>query len=289
MPPSEMTGTSRIRAAPARRRRRRRNLAVRPTTRDDGAWCKMEPRARWPTLDRVSAGPRRGAPRRPRAGWRCCRRSPGCPPHFALMRFTVSSTPREMPRARYPTTTRSTPASVRGRDPIEGLSGVVPTAAPTRRRPPSSLGRRAGNSLAFWKSFTVDHAKPARGRRSRPGSFSIRLLVQPAPATWSLGASFAHRDQAFLGRHDRGDGSLELVPRSADRDCVTIPTAFLPTHDRHARRMPREGASGPAPRGSSCWGGKKRLIGVLDDAASRTFFTPVDLARLGPRWSCSCG
>ena len=73
-------------------------------------------------------------------------------PHLALIFSTIAMTPREWPCA-VSTTTRSTPAS-RSAATRSMVSGVVPTAAPTRRRPFSSFAAR-GNSVAFWKSFTV--------------------------------------------------------------------------------------------------------------------------------------
>jgi hypothetical protein len=66
--------------------------------------------------------------------------------------LTMSSTPREWPCA-VSTTTRSTPMLAQRRHAVERV-GRGADRRPDPQRPPSSLQAR-GNSVAFWKSFTV--------------------------------------------------------------------------------------------------------------------------------------
>ena len=127
-------------------------------------------------------------------------------PQRALILATISSTPRECP-CEVSTTITSTPAS-RNAATRSTVSGVVPTAAPTRRRPVESLLAR-GNSVAFWKSLTV--IMP-RNSSSPPttSTFSIRCLCNRR-CTSSLGAPSRTVTSRAFGRHHRGYGRIQLA------------------------------------------------------------------------------
>ena len=226
MPPSEMTGTSASRSA----------SATFPTAEICGTptpattrVVQMEP-GPMPTL--TASAPASTSARAasavailPAMTWISA--------HLALMRFTVSSTPFECPCA-VSTTTRSTPAS-RSAATRSSVSGVVPTAAPTRNRPLPSLQAR-GNSWAFWKSLTVIMPTSSWAPFTTR-SFSIRCLCRSA-STSSSGASSRTVTRRSFGVMTVETGASKRSSKRRSR-CVTIPTAFLPT-TTGTPEMPRE-------------------------------------------------
>ena len=131
---------------------------------------------------------------------------------LALMRSTVSITPLEWPCA-VSTTTTSTPAS-RSAATRSIVSGVVPTAAPTRRRPPLVLaGAREFRGLL--EVLDRDHADELVPPLTT-SSFLDAVLVQQREHL-VLGRILAHRDQPFLAGHDRARPVRRSGPRSAGR------------------------------------------------------------------------
>ena len=123
----------------------------------------------------------------------------------------------------------STPAS-RSAAARSSVSALVPTAAPTRNAPRSSLQAR-GNSVAFWKSLTVIMPFSAKSS-STTSTFSMRCLCS-RPSTSVLGRILAHRDEPLARRHHRRDGCVvaRLEAQVAMRDDAD---GLAVAHDRHA-------------------------------------------------------
>ena len=143
-------------------------------------------------------------------------------PHFALMRAIMSSTPLECPCA-VSTTTTSTPAS-RSAATRSSVSCAVPTAAPTRRRPEGSLQAR-GNSVAFWKSFTVIMPRSSWSLFTT-STFSMRCLCNNS-STSSLGAFSRTVTSRSFGVMTVDTGASSFTSKRRSR-CVTMPTTFEP-------------------------------------------------------------
>ncbi len=142
--------------------------------------------------------------------------------HFFLMARTVSSTQPVWPWA-VSTTTTSTPAacSAAARSMV---SGEVPTLAPTRRRPDSSLLAR-GKSLAFWISFTV--IMPVSSELPLiTSTFSMRCLCSSA-RTSSLGAPSLTVTSCSCGVITGDTGASMRVSKRRSR-WVTMPTGLFP-------------------------------------------------------------
>ena len=177
------------------------------------------------------------------------------------------------------TTTRSTPAS-RSAATRSSVSGVVPTAAPTRSRPPSSLQAR-GNSVAFWKSFTV--IMPTSSCVAVHHQHLLDAMLVQQRQHLFLRRVLAHRDQALLRRHDRGHRRIELVLEAqvAVRDDAD---RLLADHHRHAGDAARARELEHLADGHV---GRDRDR-VLDDAAFELLHA-ADFARLRLDASCSCG
>ncbi len=135
----------------------------------------------------------------------------------------VSSTPFEWPCA-VSTTTTSTPAS-RNAPTRSSVSGEVPTAAPTRRRPDGSLQAR-GNSVAFWKSFTVIMPRSSWSPLTT-STFSMRCLCNSS-STSSFGAFSRTVMRRSLGVMTVDTGASSFSSKRRSR-CVTMPTSLAPT------------------------------------------------------------
>ena len=110
------------------------------------------------------------------------------------------------------------------------VSGVVPTAAPTRRLPTSSL-QACGNSVAFWKSLTVIMPFSSSSPPTT-STFSMRCLCSSA-STSSLGAFSRTVISRSLGVMTEETGASSLVSKRRSR-WVTMPTTLRAEHDRHA-------------------------------------------------------
>ncbi len=198
----------------------------------------------------------------PAMSWSC-----GC---ALRMRSTVAITPREWP-CEVSTMTTSTPAAASSAT-RSSVSGAVPTAAPTRRRPCSSLQAR-GKSRAFWMSLTVIMPR-SRPSASTTSTFSMRCRCRSS-STSSRGAfsrtvtSFSRGVMTF----DTGRSSCSSKRMSR---WVTMPTTWLPSvGHRQARDAPGAG------QGDDLADRRVRAHGdrVLDDAALVLLDAP-DLARL---------
>ena len=160
------------------------------------------------------------------------------------------------------------------------VSGVVPTAAPTRRRPlPSLLAR--GNSVAFWKSLTVimPLSSPSASTTS---TFSMRCLCSSS-STSSLGAFSRTVTSRSFGviTVDTGASSLRSKRRSR---CVTMPTTLVPL-TTGTPEMPR-GARQVDDLADGLVGRHGDRVG---DHAALELLDAQHLARLGVDRSCSCG
>ncbi len=143
-----------------------------------------------------------------------------CAGHFALIRRTVSITPREWPWA-VSTTMTSTPDS-RSAATRSSVSGLVLTAAPTRSAPRSSLQAR-GNSVAFWKSLTV--IMPFKAKSSSiTRTFSMRCLCSSA-STSSFGEFSRTVTSRSRGVMTEDTGASSLVSKRRSR-WVTMPKAL---------------------------------------------------------------
>ena len=151
------------------------------------------------------------------------------------MRAIMSSTPFEWPCA-VSTTTTSTPAS-RSAATRSSVSCAVPTAAPTRSRPDGSLQAR-GNSVAFWKSFTV--IMPRSSCVAVHHQHLLDAVLVQQQQHFVLRRVLAHGDQALLRRHDRRHRRVELhfEAQVAVRDDADDLGAL---HHRHAGDALRSG------------------------------------------------
>jgi hypothetical protein len=143
-------------------------------------------------------------------------------PHFALMRAIMSSTPFECPCA-VSTTTTSTPASRKAAT-RSSVSCAVPTAAPTRSRPDGSLQAR-GNSVAFWKSFTVIMPRSS-SLLFTTSTFSMRCLCS-SNSTSSFGAFSRTVTSLSFGVMTVDTGASSFTSKRRSR-CVTMPTTLAP-------------------------------------------------------------
>ena len=209
MPPSEITGTSVLASASA-------TFGDRGDLRhaDAGDDARRADRARADADLHARRRPRRPARARLRPS-RCCRRSPAGRPTCALMRSTRVDARRVSGRARC----RRRRVDARFAQRRDAIQRVRRRCRPPRRRaarPRSSLQAR-GNSVAFWKSFTVIMPRELV-IAVRPPAPSRCGACAAAPSTSSFGAFSRTVIEPLLRRHHRGDGRVELRPRSAGRD-----------------------------------------------------------------------
>ena len=115
------------------------------------------------------------------------------------------------------------------RDALE-VSCAVPTAAPTRRRPDGSLQAR-GNSVAFWKSFTVIMPRSSWSPFTT-STFSMRCLCSSS-STSSFGAFSRTVTRRSFGVMTVDTGASSFTSKRRSR-CVTMPTTLRALHHRHA-------------------------------------------------------
>ena len=104
------------------------------------------------------------------------------------------------------------------------VSGDVPTAAPTRRRPDGSLQAR-GNSVAFWKSFTVIMPRNS-SLLLTTSTFSMRCLCSSS-STSSFGAFSRTVTSRSFGVMTDDTGASSFTSKRRSR-CVTMPTTLAP-------------------------------------------------------------
>ena len=106
----------------------------------------------------------------------------------------------------------------------------MPTAAPTRSAPRSSLQAR-GNSVAFWKSLTV--IMPRSSKFAVDHQHLLDAVLVQQREHFFLRRVLAHGDQALLRRHDRRHRRVEL--RLEAQVAVRDDADHLePSHHRHA-------------------------------------------------------
>ena len=101
------------------------------------------------------------------------------------------------------------------------VSAPVPTAAPTRNAPRSSLQAR-GNSVAFWKSLTV--IMPFRAEVVVDDQHLLDAVLVQQRQHFFLRRILAHRDEPLPRRHDVETGASSGL--EAQVAVVTMPTAL---------------------------------------------------------------
>jgi hypothetical protein len=147
--------------------------------------------------------------------------------YFGIMRVLIqrtrSSTLREWPCA-VSTTITSISGTDQRRDPLFGIT-PVPTAAPTRNRPHSSL-QASGEIAGFLDILDRDHAAQLKAVIDDQHFFNA-IFVQQFDDFFTA-RPFSHGHQALLRGHDGADRRIQIVSNRKSR-LVTIPTRSSPS------------------------------------------------------------